>query len=170
MHTGMARMRRLLLSLVLLPLMATPPAGVAQGTDVPREFFPLMAELPGFSGPPADGSRVVMGGQLALSVHRTYHADSGGAEVRAQLQASTAMAETWRRELRAAGAHRRRIAGFPAVSRSASGSAVSRVVVKLHGSPFALFILEAHGEDESAAIALAQRFPLEAMRDAFAPC
>jgi len=163
-------MRRGWLGLAILALTGCPLTGVGAGagTDVPREFFALMVDLPGFSGPPADGSRVVMSGQLALSVSRTYQAESGDARLSASLQASSAMSTTWQEALRAAGAHRRRLAGFPAVSRLVAGSAASRVVVKLGTSPFAVFVLEGRGLGERTAVGLAKRFPLGAMQEALA--
>ncbi|MFB6259528.1 MAG: hypothetical protein ABEK42_02270, partial [Thiohalorhabdaceae bacterium] len=146
------------LALALLPV---PVA--ADGTDVPRELFPLMVDLPGFSGPPADGSRVVMSGQLALSVTRRYRAVGGDARVTARVQASSAMAGQWQGRVEAS-ARQVRLAGLPAVVEGAGAATDTRVTVRLGTSPVALFVLETSGLGRTATLELARRFPLAAMQ------
>lgn len=143
------------------------------GTDTPRELFQHMVDLPGFTAAAPDGSRVVMSGQLALTVSRRYRASEGGAALEATLQASSAMAEEWR-ELQAtlkgsaAGMRRARVGQFDAVVCRTADPEATRVTVKLGEAPFTLFSLHAVGLGAERSLALARRFPLAAMREAVA--
>lgn len=140
-------------------------AAAPPGTDTPRELFDLMVDLPGFTAGPPDGSRVVMSGQLALTVTRRYRAGDGDAVLVAEIQASSAMAEVWRERLALSGASRSTVAGVPALVAPLLKGSGARVTVKLGEAPFALFTLEAKGLARERALDLVRRFPLQAMQD-----
>lgn len=155
-----------------LALGQAPPAAAApSGIDTPREFYPHMVDLPGFAADPPKGSRVVMSGQLSLTVSRRYHATKGDTTLEARLQASSAMAEEWRKLEAAqegnngeAVARRVRVGGFPAIVHRSGEASATGVTVKLGAPPFTLFSLKAHGLGPQRTLELTRRFPLKAMR------